>query len=75
MQLPAAKAARPDENAAASSAGLTEQTASAPGWSSSVTRIDHGFDCDDSRLAENRLPGVIDSFQAGANVLDRSRPG
>ena len=69
MQLPAAKVASPDVNAAASNVGLTEQMVSVPGASSSVTRIDHGLDCDDSRLAENRLPGVIDSFQAGAKVL------
>src|SRR6185436_16721263 len=38
--------------------------------SSSMTRIDQGFDCDDSRLAVNRLPGVIDSFQAGMVVFE-----
>ena len=73
MQLPAANVAEPDTNTAASNAGLTEQIASEPGWSSSVTRIDHGLDCDDSRLAEKRLPGVIDSFQAGAKVFGEDR--
>jgi hypothetical protein len=65
VQFPAAKVASPDENAAASSVGLTEQIVSAPGSgaSSSVTRIDHGLDCDDSRLAEKRLP-VLESRQA-----------
>jgi hypothetical protein len=70
-QLPAENVAEPDANAAASSAGLTEQIGSAPaGGSSSVTRIDHGFACDDSRPAEKRVPGVIDSFQLGVNVLE-----
>ena len=35
-----------------------------------MTRIDHGLACDDSRLGEKRVPGVIDSFQLGVNVLE-----